>query len=115
MRGSDVVNLIWGEIGWEPSDINRLTLKRSKRVLLPIHQELFFALEVERDRRKPHPDNCVLINPATGKRLTRPRPYERMVALGRRAGVLGAHPHRFQDTYSVDLRAARRPTTSRTF
>jgi integrase len=105
MRGSDVVGLSWEEIDWESREINRLTLKRRKRVILPIHQELFFALEVERDRQKPLPDDRVLVNPATGKSFTRPRLYERMLALGRRAGVLGAHPHRFRDTYAVDLLA----------
>jgi integrase len=100
-----VVGLLWGEIDWESREINRLTLKRRKRILLPIHQELYFALETERDRRAPTPEERVLINPATSKPLTRPRLYERMVTLGRRAGVLGAHPHRFRDTYAVDLLA----------
>ena len=35
MRGSDVVGLRWGEIEWETREINRLTQKRRKRVLLP--------------------------------------------------------------------------------
>jgi integrase len=105
MRGSDVVGLRWGEIDWESREINRLTLKRSKRILIPVHQELLFALEIERDRRKPVPEEHVLINPANGKPLTRPRLYERMLALGRRAGVLGSHPHRFRDTYAVDMLA----------
>ena len=103
MRGSDVVDLQWGEIDWESREINRLTLKRRKRVIVPIHQELLFALEVERDRRNPQPEDRVLSNPSTGTPLTRPRLYERMLALGRRAGVLNAHPHRFRDTYAVDL------------
>jgi site-specific recombinase XerD len=47
----------------------------------------------------------ILINPQTGTALTRPRLYERMLALGRRAGVLSANPHRFRDTYAVDLLA----------
>src|SRR5579871_4838042 len=103
LRGSDVVGLRWEEIDWETHEINRLTLKRRKRVLLPIHQELFFALELERDRRKPKPENHVLLNPATGRPLTRPRLYERMLALGRRAEVLDSNPHRFRDTFAVDL------------
>lgn len=103
LRGSDVVGLRWEEIDWETREINRLTLKRRKRVLLPIHQELFFALEVERDRRKPQPEDHVLLNPATGRPLTRPRLYGRMLALGRRAGVLDSNPHRFRDTFAVDL------------
>jgi integrase len=56
LRGSDVVGLRWGEIDRETREINRLTLERRKRVILPMHEELFFALEVERDRRNPQPD-----------------------------------------------------------
>lgn len=105
MRGSDVVGLRWEEIDWDTAEINRLTLKRRKRVILPVHKELLFALEIERDRRKPNPEDRVLLNPATCRPLTRPRLYSRMISLGRRAGVLDAHPHRFRDTYAVDLLA----------
>ncbi len=105
LRGSDATGLRWGEIEWDSREINRLTQKRRKRVLLPIHQELFFALEAERDRRDPQPEDRVLLNPATGQPLTRPRLYQRMLAVGRRAGVLDAHPHRFRDTFAVDLLA----------
>jgi integrase len=103
LRGSDAVGLRWGEIDWQTREIDRLTQKRRKRVILPIHQELFFALEVERDRRNPHPDDRVLVSPETNRPLTRPRMYYRMLALGRRAGVLEAHPHRFRDSFAVDL------------
>src|SRR6201987_3457964 len=51
LRGSDAVRLAWHEIDWEALEINRLTQKRKKRVILPIHQELRFALEIERDKR----------------------------------------------------------------
>ena len=105
LRGSDSTGLRWGEIEWDSREINRLTQKRRKRVLLPIHQELFFVLEAERDRRGPQPEDRVLLNPATGQPLTRPRLYQRMLAVGRRAGVLDAHPHRFRDTFAVDLLA----------
>ena len=104
-RGSDVVHLTWAEIDFESREINRLTQKRRKRVVLPIPQDLLFALEGERDRRVPSQDERVLLNPSTGKPLTRPRLYERMLALGRRAGVLGAHPHRYRDTFAVDMLA----------
>ena len=105
LRGSDAVGLRWEEIDWETREINRLTMKRRKRVIMPIHTELFFALEVERDRRNPQPEDRVLLNPANGRPLTRPRLYERTLALGRRAGVPDAHPHRFRDTHAVDLLA----------
>jgi integrase len=103
LRGSDVVGLRWGEIDWETREINRLTLKRRKRVILPIHQELFFSLETERDKRHPQPEDRVLLHPETNRPLTRPRLYERVTAMGRRAEVLDAHPHRFRDTFAVDL------------
>jgi len=45
----------------------------------------------------------VLLNPTTNRPLTRPHLYRRMLALGRRAGVLGAHPHPFRDSFAVDL------------
>jgi integrase len=105
LRGSDAVGLQWEEIDWDTREINRLTMKRRKRVVMPIHKELLFSLEVERDRRQPEPTDRVLISPLTGKPLTRPRLYERMLGLGRRAGVPNAHPHRFRDTFAVDMLA----------
>jgi integrase len=37
--------------------------------------------------------------------MTRPRLYQRMLALGQRTGVAEAHPHRYRDTFAVDLLA----------
>ena len=105
LRGSDAVGLHWGEIDWASKEINRLTQKRRKRVIVPIHPELQFVLETEYAQRNPHVEERVLLNPNTGKPYTRPRLYERMLALGRRAGVLDAHPHRFRDTFAVDMLA----------
>lgn len=103
LRGGDAVAFRFGEIDFATHEINRLTQKRRKRVILPIHAELFFALEVERDRRKPAAEDRVLLNPSNGKPLSRERLYERVRALGKRADVLDAHPHRFRDTFVVDL------------
>src|SRR5215472_8618446 len=55
--------------------------------------------------RKPQPEDRVLLNPETYRPLTRPRLYQRIVTMGRRAGVLDAHPHRFRDSFAVDLLA----------
>jgi len=41
----------------------------------------------------------------TQKPLSVKRVYERMKALGRRAGVANAHPHRLRDTFAVDMLA----------
>lgn len=102
-RGSDAVSVTWSEVHSDRKEIERVTQKRRKRIILPIHSELLFALEAERQRRKPEPFDRVLLNPATGKPLTRPRLYHRMLALGKRASVADAHPHRFRDTLAVDM------------
>jgi integrase len=83
--------------------LSRLTHKRSKQVWIPLHPELLFALEAEFQRRRPQPAEHVLLNPESEKPMSRPRLYERIVALGERAEVTRAHPHRFRDTLAVDL------------
>ena len=62
-----------------------------------------FAFETERDKRQPRPEDRLLLNPIAGMPLTRPRLYERILALGTRAEVSKAHPHRFRDTFAVDF------------
>lgn len=103
MRGGDVVGLTWREVKFPENEIERITQKRRKRVLIPLSTELRFVLELEHDRRRPQPEDRVLLNPTTGTPLTRGRLYERMLALGRRAGVPHSHPHRFRDTFSVQM------------
>ena len=103
LRGSDAVKLTWGEVHIDGREIERVTQKRRKKVILPIHTELLFALELERDRRNPEPTDLVLLNPTTGKPMTRPRLYRHIQSLGRRAGVRTARPHRFRDTFAVDM------------
>jgi integrase len=102
-RGFDAVSLTWSEVHLDRKEIERITQKRKKRVILPMLSELLFALETEFERLKPEPSSRVLINPATGTQMTRPRLYQRMLALGKRAGVGGANPHRFRDTLAVDM------------
>jgi integrase len=107
LRGGDAVDLRWQEIehqgDWKTGGLDRITQKRRKRVWFALHPELLFALEREYHRQSPQPAARVLLNPSTGKTLSRPRLYERMKALGRRAGVSNVHPHRFRDTFAVDL------------
>jgi integrase len=105
-RGSDAVGITWAEVHFDRREIERVTQKRRKLVVLPIHPELLFALEAEHARRKPNPTERVLLNPSTGGPLRRPRLYARTLALGKRAGVAHAHPHRFRDTLAVDLLCA---------
>jgi len=44
-------------------------------------------------------------NPYNGKPMPRPRLYQRMLALGKRAGIADAHPHRSRDSFAVDMLA----------
>lgn len=103
LRGSDAVALTWADVDFDAREISRVTQKRGKRVIVPIQTELLFALEVERDRRKPNPWERVLLNPETGRPFTRPRLYSRIMAVGRRACVVNANPHRFRDTLAVQM------------
>jgi integrase len=105
MRGSDVVGLAWADVRFDRREIERVTQKRRKPVIIPIHSELLFALEVEFDRRTPVPEDQVLPPNREHGRLTRPRLYQRCKAMGRRAGIEDAHPHRFRDTFAVDMLA----------
>ena len=97
------MNITWAEIYLDRKEIERVTQKRKKKVILPIATELLFALEAEFHRRKPAPTQVVLVNPATGGRLTRPGLYRRMMAVGKRVGVPHCHPHRFRDTLAIDM------------
>jgi integrase len=105
LRGSDAVTLTWSEVNFENNEVERVTQKRKKRVVVPLHPELLFALEAEYQQRNPVSSAPVLQNPKTGSVMTRPRLYQRMLALGRRAGVRNDHPHRFRDTLAVDMLA----------
>ncbi len=105
MRGSDIVGLTWEDVYFDRREIERITQKRRKPVIIPIHSELLFALDNEYERRQPEPDDQVLPQTRERGRMTRPRLYQRCKAMGRRAGIEDAHPHRFRDTFAVDMLA----------
>jgi len=105
MRGSDIVGLTWADIHFDRREIERVTQKRRKPVIIPIHSELLFALEIEYERRAPTPEDQVLPQTREHGKMTRPRLYQRCKAIGRRAGIEDAHPHRFRDTFAVDMLA----------
>jgi integrase len=90
-------------VRFDRKEIERVTQKRRKKVILPIHTELLFALEAVYKRLKPGPTDLVLLNPVSARPMTRPGLYRRMLALGKREGVQNAHPHRFRDTLAVDM------------
>jgi integrase len=105
MRGSDIVGLTWGDVHFDRREIERITQKRRKPVIIPVHTELLFALETEYERRSPASDEQVLPQTRERGRMTRPRLYQRCRAMGLRAGIEDAHPHRFRDTFAVDMLA----------
>lgn len=103
LRGVDAAKLAWQGVHFDRKEIEQVTQKCKKKVILPIHTELLFALETEHERLKPQPGDRVLTNPHTDAVMTRPRLYQRMLSLGKRAGVTRSHPHRFRDTLAVDM------------
>jgi integrase len=103
LRGFDATDIRWSEIDFREKMLSRITHKRQKHVWIPIHPELFFALDAACAERRPKPSDHVLLNPETGGPMSRPRLYERVKAMGERAGVARAHPHRFRDTLAVDM------------
>jgi integrase len=103
LRGSDAVSLTWTEINFDTKELEKLTQKRHKLVIIPIHSELLAALKKVHKQRQPHPLDRVLLNPSNGAPMTRPRLYQRFLAIGKRAGVEIAHPHRFRDTLAVTM------------
>lgn len=105
LRGSDAVALTWSEVHFDQKEIERVTQKRTKKVILPIQSELLAVLEMEHSGRKPELNERVLLHPIAKGTMTRKRLYHRMLALGKRAGVPDAHPHRFRDTFAVDMLA----------
>jgi hypothetical protein len=63
LRGLDAVTLRWREVHLDIKEIERVTQKRRKKVILPIHTELQFALEIEQNRQNPNPTVCSSIPP----------------------------------------------------
>lgn len=105
LRGSDVVGLCWSGVNWDTLEIHRKTKKRGKHVVIPMQDELVQSLKRLHEERKPKPTDHVALNPKTNKPMGRPVLYNRMVELGKRAGVPRVHPHRFRDTLAVDMLA----------
>lgn len=103
-RRSDAVILRWREVDLSRREIDHICRKNRKRVILPIHRELLNALIAEYKARQPGSDDHVLLNPRTRRKpFTVITCYKHIVALGKRAGVHHAHPHRFRDTFAVNL------------
>lgn len=105
LRGSDLVDLRWSSVNWETLEIHRRTKKRGKHVVIPMQDELGESLKRLCAERKPELSDHIALNPKTKRSMPRSVLYNRMVALGVRAGVTRVHPHRMRDTLAVDLLA----------
>jgi integrase len=115
-RRSDLTILRWDEVDLDRREIEHVCKKTHRttraKVIIPISEELFRVLEAEYQRRKPMPGDHVLIDPKTGEPFDKPHLAsnerynaltDRIKALGKRAGVRNATPHRFRDTFAVDM------------
>jgi integrase len=109
LRGGDAVGLSWKDVRFDRGtngEIEVLTQKRGKIAIIPLSTELKSALEEAYSKRKPGPEDPVLLNPENGEPfLTRKRLYERCKALGLRAGIKRVTPHCFRDTFACDMLA----------
>jgi len=102
-RVSDAVTVTFEQITSLTEEINRVAIKNKKSLNVPIRTGLLPLIEAERRRRNAKPSNCVLINPYTGKPFSTHCLYRHIVRLGKRAGVVHVHPHRYRHTFIVDL------------
>ncbi len=109
LRGGDAIGLRWKDVRFDRGtngEIELLTQKRSKIAIIPLSTELRNALEEAHSKRKPRPEDLVILNPENGQPfISRKRLYERVKALGIRAGVNRVTPHCFRDTFCADMLA----------
>jgi integrase len=103
LRASDSVRVTWGEIDFAHAEIDRVTMKKGKRVVVPIHRELLDVLTAARAQRAPQATDTILTYPGRYKKINEAQLYRRLKALGRRAGVPDCRAHRFRDTLAVDM------------
>ena len=101
--------LRWSEIHFDRGvngEIEKLTQKRGKVAIIPLSTELRETLEAEYSRTNPKLDDLVLLNSADDLPFSdRQRMYERIRAMGRRAGMKRLTPHYFRDTFACDMLA----------
>lgn len=97
LRGSDAVDLRWGEIYFDAGEIRRKSIKTGAELVIPLQSELSSALWFGQGIAD---FNARVLG---GIATTRPQLYNLMSALGKRAGVPDCRPHRFRDTLAVHL------------
>lgn len=102
LRREDLISITWESVLFRSREIDHHCRKNKKRAVLPIKDQLYDALEAEYERRNPDPTETILLNPRTEAPYTEGQIYDFFRRLGKRANV-HAHPHRFRDTFAVDM------------
>jgi integrase len=103
LRIGDATLFSFEHVDFATSEMDIITQKFKKRVILPLPPELMTAMRIERERRNAGPQDRILINPKNnGRPFSAGALYDHVVALGDRAEV-HACPHRFRDTKALDL------------
>ena len=100
LRISDVCGLERREVDFNSGQIIRRTQKRGKVVAIPLHPALESALQGHLAK----PSGSPYVFPTRTGRKTLPETLDAILRrLWKRAGISGAHAHRFRDTFSVRL------------
>ena len=103
LRRADLVRLRWQDVDMERRQIRCKTRKKRKTVRIPVLPDLYAALKAEFEFRDPLPGDTVLLDPKTGRPFKDNDLWRFVSEFGKRAGVVQAYPHRFRDTFAVDM------------
>jgi len=104
LRISDVIGLEAGSLKPTERVLVVRTEKRGKSVALPLHPELACALEGYQARQNPaQRASPWLFSTRSGKPIKNLAAYLHRLFV--RCGIAGGHPHRFRDTFAVQLLA----------
>ncbi len=105
LRESDAATLRWEEIDFAKREIRKPTKKSQyrKTAVIPISEELGEVLKTERETQNPQPSDRVLRHCKPNKAVNENYLQYRIRKLGERAGVTKASPHRFRDTFAVNM------------
>jgi integrase len=104
LRRSDAIRFQFKHVDFKAQQIRLVAQKNDKKIRIPILPDLLAALEMERSKRNAGPEDYVLLQPSTGEPFNAPgkKLYERLKAVGKRAGVKNVRPHRFRDSFAAD-------------
>jgi len=104
LRISDVIGLEAASLKSAEGILILRTRKREKSVALPIHPDLRDALQGYQGRRNPaQRASPWLFSTRSGKPVKNLAAYLHRLFV--RCGIAGGHPHRFRDTFAVQLLA----------